>query len=59
MEQIITDVMKEVENGSFKLKDIDYGMIWASFLNMKPEELELAEEIMDEIHDRYGYGYDY
>ena len=57
MENIITEIMKEVENGSFTLFDVDMYLVWTTFLNKEAEEMELANEIASEIHYRYGFGY--
>ena len=57
MEQVITDIMKEVENGSFELSDLDSGVIWFQFLNPETDSLEYAEEVLEVIEDRYGFGY--
>ena len=40
MENIINDIMKEVENGSFTLFDVDMYLVWTTFLNKKAEEME-------------------
>ena len=49
--------MKEVENGSFELSDLDSGVIWFQFLNPETDSLEYAEEVLEVIEDRYGFGY--